>query len=210
MITVKFDEAQLAEAQRMLAGVANGIEKATAAAINTGMAGTKTDAVKLLISNYNFKAPAVRKRINLVKRADLTSPSGVLRFTGREVHLTDMKGTKQDKNGVTINVKKSTGSKTLPGFFIRKARTSGKTIVLGRPINPSTGRRYPRLGPPGSGGGGQEGNKKRATLFVRYAPHPEVVLNSQENWPKVAKSVQQRLDKALVREIDKVLWGFRK
>ncbi|MDZ7641630.1 MAG: hypothetical protein U5J62_06385 [Desulfurivibrio sp.] len=211
MIGIKIDPRQLEEAQKVLAGFKSGVKKVTASALNNTLPGVRTEITNQLsgsTSDYSFKRGPIFKRIDLSRRPTKGEMLAGLRMSGKRMNLTDFPGTKQTSTGVEVNVKKSTGPQELPGFFINKAPRSGKRLVLGRPRNKATGRRYARYGEKGTGGKAWDNRpqeKGNATLLVRYAPAPEMVISTGENLPEVQTKISTRLAKELDRQIDRLL-----
>ena len=202
---VSLNKSSLGKAKLMLYGFKNGFPKAFSRSLNKTVSGTRTDMVKLVRRDYNYKAAAVRKRIT-VEKATYAKLSASVKSTGGSVQLSDVAGTRQTKKGVSVNVKKSTGIQLIPRAFKAPGRRSGKDIVFRRPGNPRGQHEnlYGRYGPPGSGG--KIGSRARLDTFS--APHPELVYNTPENWKKLQKAAGDRLNANFAHEVDVVLKGI--
>lgn len=176
------DRLALERAQRDLQALSKAMPKVAVRALNKAMTGTKTDMKGVIRENYNYKASALEKRLKVV-RARRGSLSGYVRSSGGLYHLTDITGTRQTKKGVSVSVKKSTGRQLIPSAFIQPAQYSGKRIVL---------RRVYRSG----------GLVGRYPIEAKYAPHPEHLYNTKENWAKISRAASKRIDANIEREID--------
>ena len=182
---VKISKTDVAAAQKMLTGVKNGFPRAFSRALNRTAEGVRTDMVDVAREEYNFKAAYARKRIR-IKRATYTNLSAATKSTGPGTHLTDMLGTRKIKTGLSVDVKKSTGRQKIKHAFINKGQKSGKLLAYRRVVE--GGERVPRY-----------------DIEALYAPHPEQVYNTPENWARLKASASERLDKNLEHEVDVVL-----
>lgn len=172
----------LDRARNDLAGLSREMPHVAARAINKAMTGTKTDMKRLVREEYNYKAATLDKRMTATKatKANLT---GIIVSKGGAVHLTDIAGTTQNRSGVSVNVKKSTGRRLIPRAFIATGRNSGKRIVFRRQEQ----------------GGRMVG---RYPIEAKYTAHPEVVYNAPPNWARIQAMAADRLDTNIQREID--------
>ena len=110
---------------------------------------------------------------------------GIIRSKGGLIHLTDFTGTRATKTkGVVINVKKSTGPQRIPRAFKAPGRFSGKEIIYHREPKPGGAGLVPRM-----------------PIKARYGPHPEIIYNAPANWARIQKNADDRLTKAMDREI---------
>lgn len=186
--TIKMSGVDLAKAKAALIGIENGFPKAFARALNKSAAGTKTDMVNLTREDYNYKAAHVRSRIS-VNKATFSRLSASTRSVGPATHLTDLIGTKQTKAGLSVDVKKSTGRQKIKHGFLNKGRASGKLIAFRREVvNGVRAPRYP--------------------IEALYAPHPETIYNTPENWKRLSREASARLDSNIDHEVDVVLKGI--
>lgn len=177
------------QAQRDIKDLSAVMPKVAVRVLNKSMTGTKTDAVNIVRSEYNFKAASLKKRMK-VYRASRSSLAGKVTSKGKVFHLTDLTGTRQTKKGVTVDVKKSTGRLLIPRAFIRPGQNSEKRIVF---------RRMEK-------GGEMVG---RYPIGARTAPFPEDIYNTPENWAKIKKAVAERIDKNIDREVSAEFRKYR-
>ncbi len=178
----KPDMKDLEEARKDLQGLAEVMPHVAVRALNKSLTGTKTDMVKVIREDYNYKAAALNKRIT-VARASRAKIEGHVQSRGGMVHLTDIAGTRQTKKGVTVNVRKSTGRQLIPRAFIRSGKNSGKKIVFRR--KEENGQMVPRY-----------------PIEARSTAHPEILYNAEHNWAKISRAAAKRLDTNIGREID--------
>ena len=199
MSTVIIRSQDIQTARRSIAELAEEMPHVAVRALNKAMTGVKTDAKAIIRQEYNIKAGALDKRIS-IRKATRQNITGVVTSKGSAIHHIDIAGTRQGKSGVSVNVKKSTGSQVLPRTFLAPGTRSGKMIVLRRPGKPrgQHATLYGRYGPPGSGG--KVGSRARLDSFV--GPHPEVLMNAPHNWAKIQLAASNRLDKAIGSEMD--------
>ena len=204
-LDIRMNKEDLQNAQRMLWSIENGFPKAYARALNKTATSVRTEMVKLIRDDYNYKVAAIRKRI-VIKKAYPTDLRCSLISAGRHVNLTDIAGTNRTKKGVTVNVKKSTGRKLIPRTFIRRGVHSGKEIVLRRPGNPrgQHEKLWGRYGPAGSGG--KQGSKARLDSF--YATPVETIYNTESNWARLRKRADHHLKDHMAHETEVVLKGI--
>lgn len=197
-MTTTIDTTDLTNARIELARLAVEMPQVAVRTINSSLTGIKTDMKKLAREDYNFKAAALDSRMSK-QTATKANIRGIIRSKGGLIHLTDFTGTRKTNKGITVNIKKSTGSQSIPRAFKAPARISSKEIILRRPGMPrgQTQNLYPRYGPPGSAG--KPGSS--ATIDVFYGPHPEIIYNAPENWARIQKDADDRLTKAMDREI---------
>lgn len=187
-VKIYFDQSSVTAATSALEGIKGGLPRATARALNDTFPGVRTDMVRLIRGNYNHKATAIRARIS-INKATAASPAGMVMSKGRAMHLTDIATTTQTTKGVTVNVKKITGRKLIPSAFITTGRTSGKKIVF---------RRVERAGR----------MVGRYPIEAKYAPHPEIIYNTRENWDRLQDQAKVRLDNNFAHEVDAILNGY--
>ena len=187
-IQIYFDQTSVNAAKSTLDGIKGGLPRATARALNDTFTGVRTDMVALIRAKYNHKATDLRARISIVK-ASANSLAGLVQSKGRAYHLTDVATTTQTKKGVTVNVKKSTGRKLIPSAFINVGKKSGKKIVFRRVEH----------------GGKMVG---RYPIEAKYAPHPEIIYNTPENWLELQEKAKVRLDKNFTHEVDAIINGY--
>jgi len=175
----------LENVQGMIQDLAAEYPNAAVRALNKSMTGGKTDMKATIREVYRIPAGIIDKRIGIVKatRANL---SGHIISKGRAIHLTDIPGTKAlaKGKGISVNVRKDTGTQRIPRGFIATGRTSGKQIVFHRKRGP-----------------GPSGLVPRYPIEARTAPHPEVLYNAPANWAKIQTKIAERVEKACEAEL---------
>ena len=182
---ISINKADVAAAKSMLNSVKNGFPRAFSRALNRTAQGVRTDMVNIAREEYNFKAAYARKRIS-IKRATYSNLNAATRSTGPGTHLTDMLGTRKISTGLSVDIKKSTGRQKIKHAFINTGQKSGKLIAYRREL--VGGKRVPRY-----------------DIEALYAPHPEQVYNTPENWARLKNQASERLDKNLDHEVDVIL-----
>lgn len=208
-LIVKQSQEDIQQALEDLRGIKDGFVRAYARALNTAATGTQTDMVNLARDDYTYKVAAVKKRMYL-KRASWSDLTSYIRSKGNEVHLTDMLGTKQTRTGVSVDVKRSTGRQLIEHAFINRARNSGKMIVfrravIGERFSPTTAYAMQLSAAVQAGQINPQGRVWRRPAVALYAPHPEIVWNTADNWAKLQDSADVRLKAAFTDEVDGVI-----
>ncbi len=180
-MSFRIDTSDLEKAYKRLQELGRKTPVIAVRSINKTLPGVRTDMVSFIRKDYNYKATKIRKRLSLEK-ASIRNISGYVQSKGRLFHLTDVVGTRQNKKGVSVNVRKKTGRQLLKHAFIAHGKTSQKKIVFIR-------------------------TRKGEKLVSRYpiqaisTAHPEVIYHQPEMWNKIKVSAAERLDKNIKREI---------
>ena len=188
---LNLNKTDVENAERMLKGLKDGFPKVMARSLNKTTMQLKTAMIKLIRTRYNYKAKTLRDRFQ-IQKATYTHQSASLKSSGYGVHLSDIVGTRflaKSRQGIKVNVKKATGVKRLPHALMAKGVGSGKIIVFQRAD--SGGRMV-----------------KRLPIKAQYAPNPEVLYNSHQNWPDLAAEGKKILNKNFAHELDVVLKGI--
>lgn len=102
----------------------------------------RTEASREIKKTYNVKSAPVKKAIELIK-AKPGRLVAIIRAAGRRIPLIEFSG-REGKRGVTVKIKKATGTIRVPGAFIAVSRFAGRTIferagAARLPIIPQTG-----------------------------------------------------------------------
>jgi hypothetical protein len=176
----------LEETKKALEDLAREMPNVAVRAINKSLKEVKTDIKAIVRAGYNYKLGALDKRMTPHK-ATRARIEGSIVSKGGAVHLTDILETKKLKAGVQVNVKKSTPAKVIPRTFIAQGQRSGKKIVFRRVGDPP-GQHARLVG--------------RRPIEAFYAGHPEVIMNTTENWAKIQTAAATRLDTNITRETD--------
>jgi hypothetical protein len=186
MIYLDIKKEQMKAIERDLKNFKNGVPKALTRSINTALTDVKNEMISLARTDYNYNVAQLRKRITIT-RAKYTDLSGKVKSKGGKYHLYDIVGKRKTTKGYRVNVKKSTGMQFIPHAFSKKI---GKKYML--LIRKSSG----------------DGLVSQYPVRTLYASHPEIIYNTPENWNKLSKKGQDRLDKALKKEVNAIVKGW--
>jgi len=185
---VNLNKTDVIKAKALLIGIKNGFPKAMARAINNAASGSQRDMINLARDRYNYKVAALRSRIK-INRATWSKLSGSVVSTGKGVHLSEILGTRQTAQGVSVDVKKSTGRRIIPQAFKSTGRYGTNQVIY---IRERSGI----------------GRVPRTPTDAIYAPHPETVYNTDENWNRLQLQAKTRLDEEIGKQIDTALKGY--
>ena len=127
MIEIKIDTKEAERIADMLTSIPDGMEKATASAINRALSMTKTAASRKVRERYNVKAKYVKDSISIRRagKSNLTGKSnliGTMISRGTPIRLINFKVNPSRPNPkrrkpITVSVKKSGGG-ALKGAFV--------------------------------------------------------------------------------------------
>jgi hypothetical protein len=129
-LSVRFDPRQIAEVQRELAEIADGMPRAMAGAINKVVPKTRTRLIRSVTEILNLRANTVRDRTR-IRKASPASLTGYIDITKKKVSLADFHAT-QNKRGVKVRIYKDRNAEQLDHYFINRGRQSGEEMVLSR------------------------------------------------------------------------------
>lgn len=209
-LSVHIDEESVFKALSTLDGIENGLPRAYAAALNKTTTGMKTDMSSLIREKYGHKSSAVKSRISTIK-ATFSNLKASTTSTGKSVPLTDIAGTRATASGVTVNVRKDTGSKRLKHAFIAPGRNSGKLLVFWRADPKKDSATIHKAGRKPLDQAWMMGQVSKETglvwrypIIALYAPHPESLYNTSENWPKLQTAADARLKANFAHEVEYV------
>jgi hypothetical protein len=140
-LRVRFSEASMRQAEADLVGVANGMPKAIAGAINKVLGKAKTSTVNELTNLLTAKRGNILGRVK-IHRQDRATPQkldGRVSILQRRIGLVNFKhtekrkkrgwGTKKSGTGVTVQIYKSGGTLSNPNAFLavgKKDQAGGK------------------------------------------------------------------------------------
>ncbi|NLU09439.1 MAG: hypothetical protein GXW90_00565 [Tepidanaerobacter acetatoxydans] len=121
MIEIKIDTKEAERIADMLTSIPDGMEKATASAINRALSMTKTAASRKVRERYNVKAKYVKDSIS-IRRAGKSNLIGTMISRGTPIRLINFKVNPSRPNPkrrkpITVSVKKSGGG-ALKGAFV--------------------------------------------------------------------------------------------
>lgn len=180
-LNVEADKNAFEEAEKLLAGIPGGIEKATSRALNRALQEGRTAATREVTRRYTVKAKEVRPTFKMHKasnsnlEADLTSTGENLPLSSFS-HRPSTDTTGAARKQVRVGVKKG-GLKPLGQAFIHK------------------GRVMQRLG------------QSRLPVEQKYGPAVPVILNNDEIVDKVVETMGKSVEKRLEHETNRLLNG---
>ncbi len=205
---VKVDEAAIKDALAALSNIENGFVRAYARALNSTATATQQDMITMARDDYRYKVAAVKRR-TMVNRATWSNLQSSVKSTGGAVNLSDFLGTRQTKEGLTVNVKASTGLQRLKHGFLAPGRKSGKLLAFWRakPADDLGPRQSVTLKSVVASGqvSKETGLVWRRPAVELFGPHPEVVYNTPENWEKLSRKADLHMKTAFAAEVDGVL-----
>lgn len=139
-LSLKIDRAVFAQAERDLAGIKNGITRATVNAINATITATKKRMIKGLTDKLTLKSAYLKKRI-YSNRFDARKGYSSITLYGRNMSLSRFKSVdtrfKGRTRGIGVIVEEVKGMpRTIPGAFKAEAKTrrknaAGKRVLVG-------------------------------------------------------------------------------
>jgi hypothetical protein len=123
---MKINETDMARVKAMLGGLTGAGTRVTVRATNKTLAGVKTDASSAIREEVTAKKAAVDKTFKTVKATE-ANPTAWIASTGIPVPLIDYSA-RQTTKGVSVQVKKSSARKVVPGTFITSMKTGHKGV----------------------------------------------------------------------------------
>jgi len=155
------------------------LPRATRRALNTTLRGvTRTDAPREIQKNLNLpKRPITRRlRFRVSRTQGMFNSSLFARLD--TLHLTDFKGTRQNRRGVAYKVSTSGGRELLKSAFIQKGRGQGAKNIVFRRVRGNTASglvgRYPIKARKGPSIGSQ--------ISRNHKVRARIVERAQERW----------------------------
>jgi hypothetical protein len=136
-LKVKLDPAKVAEVKRMLSGVKNAAPRVLVRTINKTITSGKGYAAKEVVKHYNLTEKRVRADNKGSINANLGKISGKIDHTGVPVSLTTFKGTRQVKDGVSVQIKKNKDRWVWRHGFIRTVRNAKQAFYRPTPVRGS-------------------------------------------------------------------------
>lgn len=173
------------KAERLLALIPGGVQKAVPRAINRAMESGRAAGVEKVREQYTVKAKAVRSTIKL-SRANSRNMEGVITSIGSPIPLYDFKVNPKTVNGrrrspIRVSVKKGQQSALGKSFIARLG--SGKVGV------------FERLG------------NKRLPIKMLFGPSAPQMIGSDSVIDYIEKAAVDTMDKRLDHEIGRLLDG---
>ena len=197
----------LEDAQKLLSGIKDGSRKAIVRALNktvgTSSGGVQSDAVKAVAKEFNLTQKNIKKDFR-TKKATYSNLSAYVQARGNPVPLERFIKTRQNKIGVSVQVKKSRPRVTIPHLFIRKYKGGVfvRLSAIGKNVTPGMSIRKDKSG--------KFLGKFRDTRFPikhKFGPRIPDIFSNQEVMEPILKKAQERLDKNFGHEVDFLLWS---
>ena len=133
MMTMHVQTQGFDEAEKMLAGVKGGYERAASKAINLGLRAGKTTASKLIRARYNIRAKDIKEQGLQVTKATGKKLSGALEARGNMLPVELFKPTIPKKPGpgkfISVAIVKSSGKKKLKSAFAISKGVGARMIM---------------------------------------------------------------------------------
>lgn len=146
-LDVEVNDAQLSDIRRMLGDLSSNAPAVMRRSINKTLTNTKTFSSKKIRENFKVKASRVKEDFKKSQNATNQTLWGVLRCKGTRISLMQF-GARQVKKGVTYQIRKRGGRKTIPGGFVATGKNANQLVFVrtnrtGGIVNPFV--RYGRL-----------------------------------------------------------------
>ncbi|OGP61899.1 MAG: hypothetical protein A2V65_01270 [Deltaproteobacteria bacterium RBG_13_49_15] len=117
---IEFDQNQLKDVERAIAGAGGSPPKVVSRAVNKTMTGIRTDATTEIGAILNLKKSRIRDDFK-IKKMSMQTMTGNISSTGKPVGLINF-GAKKVSKGVSVQVKKTKPRSTLYHAFITTAK----------------------------------------------------------------------------------------
>ncbi len=204
MIELRYDTGDIKNLLKTLKVLPNGLEKATARAINRTLTSTRAHMVKLVREDYAVKAGAVRSSLaiqkatwgNLTGRIHGAGPPGIpllefVRGSKKAPSTRRLKsGGYRPLVGVPVIVRKDKGKMPAKGVFIARMK-SGHVGAFKRTVQSSGARRLTSLG--------------NRYIKEAYGPSPLKILSSARYDGQIEDFAEETMRKNLQHEAEYVL-----
>ncbi|GEM_PF-1468040 len=184
-ISIVADERQMRRALSELSHIKNGAGRAMASALNRTLTGLKSDAAKEVRNSYIIQHKDVLRVLKTTK-ATKTKLVAELKGTYDKISLSKFRVTPKrtigvrPKKGLKVTVKKNEGGRMQHGFI---ATVGGGVQVFTRK------------------------GKDRLPIKKHFGPAVVQMLASDEVDAKIQRQAQERLNKNMAHEIDRILQG---
>lgn len=117
-VSLQIDPNQQRELEETLAGIAGGVGKATAAAINRTTTHTRAVSARKIKQHINLPIARIKQSISTRNKATPKHPVAVVRFSHKPVPLIDYKARDFKPNGVSVTERLDKGTQTFRHAFI--------------------------------------------------------------------------------------------
>lgn len=183
-LQIKVDKVKQATVEAALSGIKNGAKKAMSRAINRTVSYGKTQASRLVRKEYTINASSINAATRTYTTRDTGTLRGAISFKGRPKQLRSF-ARRINRNGIFVNVKRSTGFKRLTRRAFVNTVSSGPAILM-------------RLG------------ESRYPIEVLHGPSVPQMTGSVNVGPKIREKVANKLNERVDHEMSALLKGYVK
>lgn len=195
----------LEKAEKLLSGVKNGIERATASAVNRSITTIKKDLKKDVTSNYAIKSSEIENKLS-VKKATFSNTTGYITSKAPLLSLHKFFSSKKADGTIYVRVKKRE----------RKRAVKGKPYLFGKPFTATMENGHKGIFQ-------RTGRTSRKTIKLKSGKEKSRDVNTIQDLKTVSipqmlgtKSIQEYIDKKapeileknMDREIERILKGY--
>lgn len=201
------DTKDLEKAQRMLAEVPHGSERAVANAINKSARTAVTGVIKGLRKNYTVNSKHIRKSGFNIKRANAGNLAAIITIKGRVLGLSNFKMTpKEPARQVPFAQVKKGGGGSFPGAFVAKMK-NGHIGIFERQQEGTRGKikKYMQNRTPKTKKRGTGKTKGRAGIREFYGPSASYMAKNPEIHADMTLDVKNSFETELSRQIGNIL-----
>ena len=203
------DTRDLERAQKILAGIPNGTQKAISSAINKSAGKAVTGVIQSLKNNYEISPKNIRKSAFNIRRAKVSSLEATITIKGKVLGLNNFKMTPIEpaKQIPSVKVKKGGGGK-FPGAFVARMK-SGHIGIFERFQDGSRGKikKYMKKYHPRAKKRGSGMTKGRAAIKELYGPSIPRMVKSPEIRATIWRIVRNEFDLNMKKAISRILEG---
>lgn len=203
------DTRDLERAQKILAGIPNGTQKAISSAINASAGKAVTGVIQSLKKNYTISPKNIRKSAFNIRRAKASSLEATIIIKGKVLGLNNFKMTPKEpsKQVPFVKVKKGGGG-SFPRAFAARMK-SGHIGIFERFQDGSRGKikKYMQEHHPRAKKRGKGMTKGRAAIKELYGPSVPRMVKSPEIRSTIWKIVRNEFDLNMKKAINRILEG---
>ena len=183
-LNIKVDKLKQATVEAALSGIKNGAQKAMSRAINRTVTYGKTQALRIVRKEYTINAKSLNDATRIYTTRNTGALRGAISFTGRPKQLRSF-ARKINRNGIFVNVKRSTGFKRLTRRAFVNTVSSGPALLM-------------RLG------------DSRYPIEVLHGPAVPQMTGNVNVGPKIQEKIANKLNERVDHEMSALLKGYVK
>lgn len=195
----------LERAKNLLSGIKDGVERASASAVNRSITTIKKDLKKDVTTNYNIKSSEIEKKL-YVKKANFKNTMGFINSKSKLLSLYKFFSNKNPNGDIFVKVKKKEGKKRIQG----KEDLHGKPFVA-KMSNGHIGifqRSYKTRSKTFELKSGKTKNRDVEIIKDLKSTSIPQMLGSDSVQEYVDKKAPEILEKNMDREIERILKGY--